>query len=88
MSTPILVLLILGGAIAVTAFVAVGRAEKKVASLRARGFYPEAGKEKEEDVLPLLKSGEKIMAIRCYRSLHKVGLKEAKDAVELLEKNA
>ncbi|MDF3059292.1 MAG: hypothetical protein K0R17_3507 [Rariglobus sp.] len=27
------------------------------------------------------------MAIKCYREIHKIGLKEAKDAVELLEKN-
>jgi ribosomal protein L7/L12 len=60
--------------------------EKKVAGLRARGIYPQDGKEREEDVLRLLQAGEKIMAIRCYRSLQKVGLKEAKDAVELLEK--
>jgi ribosomal protein L7/L12 len=67
------------------AFIATRSAERKVADLRARGIYPAAGDEKDEDVLRLLRAGEKIMAIRCYRSLHKVGLKEAKDAVELLE---
>lgn len=64
-------------------------AERKVAPLRARGVYPEKGKENDEDVLRLLKLGEEIMAIRCYRSLHGVGLKEAKEQVELLkQKNA
>jgi ribosomal protein L7/L12 len=67
------------------AFVATRRAERKVAGLRARGLYPESGSETEQDIVRLLQSGEKIMAIRCYRSLHKVGLREAKDAVESLE---
>ena len=70
----------------VLAVVAIRASEKKIAELRARGVYPEDGKETDEDVARLLQSGQKIMAIRCYRSLHKVGLKEAKDAVELLEK--
>lgn len=58
---------------------------RKVASSRARGIYPEAGKEREQDVVRLLSAGEKIMAIRCYRAVHRVGLKEAKDAVEALD---
>jgi ribosomal protein L7/L12 len=58
---------------------------KKVEALRARGIYPEEGAASEADVLRLLKCGEKIMAIRCYREIHKVGLKEAKEAVEQLE---
>jgi ribosomal protein L7/L12 len=71
------------------ALVLVGAAisNRKTKNLRDAGIYPEAGKEKEEDVLRLLKSGDKIMAIKCYREIHKIGLKEAKDAVELLEKN-
>jgi len=60
---------------------------KKVQSLRVRGLYPEEGKAKDEDILRLLKAGEKIMAIKCYRELHGLGLKEAKDAVELIERN-
>ena len=61
-------------------------ASRKHAELRARGIYPEDGHETDEDVLRLVQAGEKIMAIRCYRVLHKVGLKEAKDAVERLDK--
>lgn len=73
-------------AIVVIVLVASGAAaRKKVASLRTHGVYPKAGAASEADVLRLLKSGEKIMAIRCYREIHKVGLKEAKEAVELLE---
>jgi hypothetical protein len=56
-------------------------------TLRARGLYPEAGKETDADVLKLLKAGEKIAAIRCHRALHGVGLKEAKEAVGALERN-
>lgn len=62
------------------------RSRRHLAALRVRGLYPEEGKESETDVLSLLKAGEKIMAIRCYRALHEVGLKDAKEAVELLEK--
>jgi ribosomal protein L7/L12 len=60
---------------------------KRAESLRARGLYPETGKETDADVIKLLKAGEKIMAIRCYRALHHAGLKEAKEAVEAIERN-
>ena len=79
-------LLIVVSIAVIFAAIATGAAKRKVGALRARGIYPEEGKETDTDVLHLLQSGEKIMAIRCYRELHKVGLKEAKDAVELLEK--
>jgi len=65
---------------------AVAASKSRVGALRARGIYPEEGKETDDHVLRLLRAGEKIMAIRCYRELHHVGLKEAKDAVELLER--
>jgi ribosomal protein L7/L12 len=82
----IIISVILAATLGITvAFVATRCAEKKVAGLRARGLYPESGRETEQDIIRLLQSGEKIMAIRCYRSLHKVGLREAKDAVESLE---
>jgi hypothetical protein len=38
------------------------------------------------DVESLIHSGRKIDAIRRYRELHGVGLKEAKEAVEALER--
>jgi ribosomal protein L7/L12 len=44
--------------------------------------------ERHEDVLRLLKHGEKVMAIRCYRTVHKVSLKEAKEKVEALANQA
>jgi ribosomal protein L7/L12 len=73
-------------AVFIAVFIGQLASEKKAAVLRARGIYPARGQEKDEDVLKLLRAGEKIMAIRCYRSLHRVGLREAKDAVESLER--
>ena len=69
------------------AVVLVVRGQRKVAALRAIGVYPVKGKETDADVLRLLKTGNKMDAIKCYRSIHGVGLKEAKDAVELLKTN-
>jgi ribosomal protein L7/L12 len=65
----------------------IRRSRRHLAALRARGQYPQEGKEREADVLSLLKAGEKVMAIRCYRALHRAGLRDAKKAVELIEKN-
>jgi ribosomal protein L7/L12 len=59
-------------------------ANRKVESLRLQGIYPPAGQESDADVVRLLGGGRKIMAIRCYRSVHNGGLKVAKDAVEQL----
>jgi len=61
-------------------------AQRKVTALRRRGIYPENGKETGDDVARLLRAGEELMAIRCYRTIHKVGLKQAKEAVESLKK--
>ncbi|HVU38699.1 MAG TPA: ribosomal protein L7/L12 [Opitutales bacterium] len=38
-----------------------------------------------EDVKRLAAAGNKIAAIKAYRMIHRVGLKEAKDAVEALD---
>jgi ribosomal protein L7/L12 len=85
MKIPFVFILITG---LVLAFMAVGMfvSGRKAEELRARGIYPAKGKETDADVLNLLKAGEKIMAIRCYRSIHRVGLKEAKEAVEAIER--
>jgi len=63
---------------------AVLATERKVAAARAKGVYPSKGNESQSDVIRLVRAGEKTLAIRCYRTLHKVGLKEAKDAIERL----
>lgn len=38
-----------------------------------------------ERILALLRAGNKIEAIKLYRSIHQTGLKEAKDTVERLK---
>lgn len=38
----------------------------------------------DEDILEQVKQGNKIEAIKLYRELHKVGLKEAKDAIDAI----
>lgn len=38
----------------------------------------------EEDIYSAIKAGHKIQAIKCYKSVHQVSLKEAKDAIENL----
>ncbi len=78
---------IIVGSTLTLALIAVLCAERKVAALRAEGVYPAKGTETDADVSRLLAHGEKIMAIRCYRTVHKVGLKEAKAAVESLAAN-
>lgn len=52
------------------------------ASLRRDGRYPEKAALTMADVERFAKSGEKLLAIKAYRELHDVGLKEAKDQVE------
>ena len=54
------------------------------AALVARGMAgaPEVGAIREA-----LLSGNKINAIKIYRSIYGVGLKEAKDAVDAMERN-
>jgi ribosomal protein L7/L12 len=39
----------------------------------------------EQDILDEFRAGRKINAIKYYRQLHKVGLKEAKEAVERMD---
>ena len=41
----------------------------------------------DNPVLDLMRQGRKIEAVKLYRELHHVGLKEAVDAVEELAKN-
>jgi len=40
---------------------------------------------KDKDIKALIKEGKKLQAIKWYRDLHKVGLKEAKEAVDKWE---
>lgn len=56
----------------------------------AQGFRPTPDPNSgPDDILRLALAGNKIEAIKLYREIHGVGLKEAKDAVEkLIEKNS
>ena len=54
---------------------------------RRKGLYPEKGKATLFDVRKLLVNGEKDMAIVVYCEIFKVSRREAKKAIEQLEKN-
>ena len=47
---------------------------------------PPPGESTMDDVQRLLSEGHKIAAIKVYREVHGVGLKEAKEAVEALQR--
>ena len=74
-------LYVVGGLVAVlVVWGAMNRS--RVEHLRQQGIYPAPGQETEADVERLLSLGHKIEAIKVYRAIHGVGLKEAKEAVE------
>ena len=52
--------------------------------LRRRDTLPPRGQGSQADVERLVSAGRKIEAIKLYREIHKVGLKEAKEAVDKL----
>ena len=54
---------------------------------RRKGFYPERGKATMFDVRRLIIEGEKNLAVRVYAGIFKTNHKEAKKAVEELEKS-
>ena len=58
----------------------------KIKRAQASGLYPKRGQGTDEDVKRLLSHGQKIMAIKLYREIHDVGLKDAKEAVERIAK--
>lgn len=41
----------------------------------------------EADIIAAIKDGRKVTAIKYYRAVHGVGLKDAKDAVESMAEN-
>ena len=57
-------------------------ASRRVSSARRSGLLPAAGQANMADVERLVRSGQHIMAIRCYREIHHCGLAEAKHAVD------
>ena len=55
---------------------------RRLENLRRAGVYPQEGHETPADVDRLIQLNKKIEAIKVYRTLHNVGLKDAKEAVE------
>jgi ribosomal protein L7/L12 len=84
-SNPIVIVAVVISVIVVAILLMNAHSRRKLTSLRARGIYPEAGKETDADVVRLIQEREKILAIRCYRAIHGGGLKDAKEAVERME---
>lgn len=65
--------------------VRLSRLEKRLTSIETRlGIERDAS---SDDVIGLLLDGKKIPAIKLYRQKNAVGLKEAKDAVEQMERD-
>lgn len=60
------------------------RSKNKTNTLKEMGLYPDAKNATDEDVRRVLKQGYKIQAIKLYREIHNVDLKQAKEAVETL----
>ena len=54
---------------------------------RRKGIYPPQRKPNIEDIKRLLLSGERAMAIRAYRAIYKLDLKQAELEVDLLERS-
>lgn len=61
-------------------------AVEALAALGAQSAAPDPAGPNLDEVLALLRAGKKIAAIKVYRGLTGVGLAEAKDAVENLER--
>ena len=74
--------LIVIGALLVLGFFMFQRRRSKIEDLRRTGVYPRPGEETEADIDRLIMKGHKIEAIKVFRALHDVDLKEAKEAVE------
>ena len=68
----------------VALFIAAKSRTRRIQAERPREVSPKQKSEKDEELRLLLESGKKIEAIKIYREFYRVGLKEAKDAVELL----
>jgi len=78
---PVLILAaaVLAGLVLVAMFLAGGNTQKRIDALMTPGQSPSI-----DDVKRIAETGDKIAAIKLYRQIYGVGLKEAKDAVEKL----
>ena len=70
---------LLGGLVFVTADFLLARI--RINRLRARGVYPAAGAETNQDVGRLLLLGHEDLAVRCYQAIHHVRYHEARARV-------
>lgn len=75
-------LLWIGAGLLVIMMMAAVFATGRDAVSRRSDLLPSPGRATMADVERLARAGQKIDAIRCYREIHKVGLAEAKKAVE------
>ncbi len=76
---------IFGGVVFVLVVVALLVSWQKTQGARASGLWPPEGQTPTmEDVKRLVEAKQKILAIKMYREIKGVGLKEAKDAVDAM----
>ena len=66
--------------------IVIRRNESKMQRMGDQSARPPEKRESEAEIDRLLQMGRKIEAIKVYRALHNVGLKEAKEAVEKRER--
>ena len=66
----------------------LARLERRVGAIAAHvGLSPESVPAGMDEVLALLEAGEKIPAIKRYREVTGAGLREAKDAVDEIDRH-
>jgi ribosomal protein L7/L12 len=72
--------------ITIVVFLMVANVTSRTRERRAleSGMYPQPGEGTDSDVRRLVMSGEHMLAIKLYREIHHVGLKEARDAIDTL----
>lgn len=75
------ILLVAAIGLAITAAV-IAYNSMQIRNLRLKGLYPEPGQATMRHVENLISTGNKTLAIRAYREVHGVSLKQAKEAVE------
>jgi hypothetical protein len=56
--------------------------QRNLRSARRSGLLPKFGQATMADVERLVRAGERILAIRCYREIHSCSLQDAKKAVD------
>ena len=80
-----LIIMAMWGLLAPSANSANSRAAKQLASLRQQNIYPPLGHGTDEDVKRVLRASNRIFAVKLYREIHGVTLKEAVTSVKSME---